>query len=348
MDSCTGSERILSALRREEPDRVPYHEPAVSAPIIEAFCGRTLSPEGTGGIAEMDARGSMEELTIARALHRDHVTFRAVPPVPVDLENGSDGIAYYTRGHIASVKDLERIELPDPGGDAFWEGAAPLVEEARAEGLATCLTTRVGISPVYLAMGTENFAIALYDDPTLVEAILERYTDWAVRVMRHSAGRGFDYVMTADDLAFKNGPLMSPDMFRRIFLPYARKVADAIELPWVFHSDGDVSPLIADLVDLGVAGLNPIEPEAMDIERVKKEWGDHLCLVGNVSVHLLAAGTPDAVAGEVRRLLRTVAPGGGYLLSSGNSLASYCKPENVRAMIDTLDRYGSYPIAAGV
>ena len=99
-----------------------------------------------------------------------------------------------------------------------------------------------------------------------------------------------------------------------------------------------------DLLDLGISAINPIEPEAMDIVETKRKWGSNVCLIGNVSVHTLAAGSPDDVRREVMHLLQSVAPSGGYILSSGNSLASYCKPENVRAMIDTLRAHGSYPI----
>lgn len=99
-----------------------------------------------------------------------------------------------------------------------------------------------------------------------------------------------------------------------------------------------------DLVDLGIAGLHPIEPAAMDIRAVKRRYGKRLCLVGNVDVHTLAAGTPAQVETEVVGLLRDVAPGGGYMLSSGNSLASYCRIENIRAMVGTMERFGRYPI----
>ncbi len=122
------------------------------------------------------------------------------------------------------------------------------------------------------------------------------------------------------------------------------RVADAVSIPLVFHSDGYLSALLPDLVDLGIAALNPIEPGAMDIVEVKKNWVHQICLIGNVDVHLLATGSPNQVAQEVRRLLREVGIDGGYIMSSGNSLASYCKAENVRAMIETLQAYGAYPI----
>ena len=155
---------------------------------------------------------------------------------------------------------------------------------------------------------------------------------------------GFDFVWTADDIAFKTSLLVSPDMFRDRFLPYVRRVADAVDVPWVYHSDGNLEELMDHLIDLGVSGVNPIEPEAMDIVSAKRRWGSRICLIGNVSVHTLAAGTQADVRSEVMDLLRDVAPGGGYIMSSGNSLASYCKPENVRSMVDTLHEYGGYPI----
>jgi uroporphyrinogen decarboxylase len=82
----------------------------------------------------------------------------------------------------------------------------------------------------------------------------------------------------------------------------------------------------------------------MDIRALKRRYGKRLCLIGNVDVHTLAAGTPAQVEAEVAGLLRDVAPEGGYILSSGNSLAAYCRLENIRALVDTLQRFGKYPI----
>jgi uroporphyrinogen decarboxylase len=255
---------------------------------------------------------------------------------------GADNIPYYTEGPVKSKKDLALIVLPDPEGEELWGPARSFL--AAAGEFATCAVTRVGISACYLAMGMETFSVALYDDRSLVEAIMERYSEWSSRVARRACDLGFDFLWTSDDLAFKTGPLMSPSMFREIFLPHMRRVADAVSIPWVFHSDGDLTALLPNLIDLGITALNPIEPGAMDIGEVKRNWGHRICLIGNVDVHLLASGSPDQVEQEVRRLLREVGPEGGYIMSSGNSLASYCRPENVRAMVETLQAEGAYPI----
>jgi uroporphyrinogen decarboxylase len=84
---------------------------------------------------------------------------------------------------------------------------------------------------------------------------------------------------------------------------------------------------------------------AMDIRRIKKKYGHRVCLLGNVDLNLLGAGTPEEVDEEVRGLIRDVAPGGGYIVTSGNSLAGYLKPENVLALSAAVKKYGRYPIS---
>jgi len=343
MGEMTSRERLLCALKRGTPDRVPYAEVGVSSRVLEGLSGGALKANEVGGIDEIDARGVESEIEISRLLRRDHVCYRLTPPVPVEKHEGADTIVYYGKGRIRTSGDLDRLVLPDLD-DGVVEGSLRRFV-AESGDYASCFVTRIGIAPTYLAMGMEEFSLALYDDLPLVEALLERYSDWSARVCRMAAACGFDMIWTADDLAFKTGPLMSPEMFRGIFIPHLRKAADSISLPWVLHSDGDLTSLMSDLVGLGINGLNPIEPGAMDIAQVKREWGRDICLLGNVDVNTLSAGTPEDVRREVRQLLSEVAPGGGYVLASGNSLPTYAKPENVRAMIDTLAEYGEYPLS---
>jgi uroporphyrinogen decarboxylase len=103
---------------------------------------------------------------------------------------------------------------------------------------------------------------------------------------------------------------------------------------------------LEDLIGLGIAGLHPLEKGAMDIRAVKQAYGDRICLLGNVDLNLLGLGTPEEVDREVRELIRDVGPGGGYIITSGNSLAGYLKPTNVVALSDAVRKYGRYPLAA--
>ena len=90
----------------------------------------------------------------------------------------------------------------------------------------------------------------------------------------------------------------------------------------------------------------PLNEKGQKIMRsMKRTYGDRLCLLGNVDLNLLGMGSPDAVDREVRELIRDVGPGGGYIVTSGNSLAGYLLPENVLALSKAVQKYGRYPLA---
>jgi uroporphyrinogen-III decarboxylase len=124
-------------------------------------------------------------------------------------------------------------------------------------------------------------------------------------------------------------------------MPRYRRFARAVRLPWIMHTDGNILPYLDDLLGLGISGIHPLEKGAMDIRTVKRAYGGRLCLLGNVDLNLLAAGTAVEIEEEVRCLIRDLAPGGGYIVTSGNSLTSYCLPENVMTLSRAVHRYGT-------
>jgi uroporphyrinogen-III decarboxylase len=156
---------------------------------------------------------------------------------------------------------------------------------------------------------------------------------------------GFDVFASTDDMAFNTDPFFSPAVFRDLVLPRYRRVAEKITLPWFIHSDGNILPFVDDLLSVGVIGLHPNEKGAVDIREVKRAYGDRACVLGNVDLNLLGMGAPDAVDREVHDLIRDVGPGGGYIVTSGNSLAGYLLPENVLALSRAVQKYGRYPIS---
>ena len=103
-------------------------------------------------------------------------------------------------------------------------------------------------------------------------------------------------------------------------------------------------PFLPDFIDLGISGVHPLEKGAMDVAAVKREYGDRICLLGNVDLNILGLGTEEETEREVYELIHTAGPGGGYIVSSGNSLAGYLKPENVRALSAAVQKYGEYPL----
>lgn len=335
-------ERVLYALGGGTPDRVPYCELGIDEPIVRQLLGRDVESVDPAESGEEAMNAAETEKAVSRILHRDNIRYVLRPPIAAARHVGEGNLLFYGDGQIKSRADLDAFPLPDPESDALYAPAREFI--AQGEDFALCASCRLGISATYLSMGQEFFSLSLYDDPDFVEETLYRFSNWSAAVMRHVCAMGFDLVWTADDIAGKNGMLVSPKMFRERILPHIRRVAENISIPWIFHSDGNLSAVLDDLMDLGITGLHPIEPGAMDIREVKRRYGKRLCLIGNVDVHTLSAGTPADVEAEVTGLLRDVAPGGGYMLSSGNSVAAYCRIENVRTMADTLHRLGTYPI----
>ncbi len=335
-------ERVLTALRCEVPDRVPYCEFGIDRALAQRLMGWG-TPQSQAADLEANPYTVEEAKAIAARLHVDNLYYVLRAPVYAKKVAGQDGRLFYGEAMIKSAADLDLIQLPDPTDDALYAEAEAF---ARATGdYAACLVTRIGIFPTLLSMGIEGFSIALYENLAFIEAVLDRYCDWTEAVAERVCQLGFDVFVSTDDMAFKTAPYFSPQVFHDLVLPRYQRVARAITLPWVVHSDGNILPFVDDLVSLGIAGLHPNEKGAMDIRAVKRAYGDRLCVLGNVDLNLLGLGAPEEVEEEVRALIRDVGPGGGYILTSGNSLAGYLKPENVLALSEAVQQYGRYPIA---
>ena len=138
--------------------------------------------------------------------------------------------------------------------------------------------------------------------------------------------------------------MISPSMFREVFMPSYRRVAEAIQLPWIFHTDGNFLPILDDLLTLGMNALHPIEPDAVDIREVKELVSGNVSLVGNIEINTLSLATPNEVESVTQDTIKKAATDGRFILSSSNSITRSCQVKNVLAMISACRRYGKYPI----
>jgi uroporphyrinogen decarboxylase len=334
-------ERVLAALRREEPDRVPYCELGIDRALAQRLMGWG-QPISQARDLEVNDYTVEEAKAVAARLHLDNICYVLRPPVYARRHPGQDGRLFYGEGLIKTEADLPLLRLPDPCADALYAEAETFVKGKGEHAL--WFVTRIGLFSAMLSMGMDHFSIALYENRPLVEYVLDRYCDWTAAVAERVCQMGFDVFVSTDDMAYKTGPLFSPKIFREVILPRYRRVAEKITLPWIIHSDGNVLPLLEDLLSLGIAGLHPNEKGAMDIRAIKREYGARVCLLGNVDLNILTLGTPAEVDEEVHSLIRDVGPGGGYIVTSGNSLAGYVKPENALALAAAVQKYGRYPL----
>ncbi|MDA8335694.1 MAG: hypothetical protein M0Z41_12050 [Peptococcaceae bacterium] len=358
----TPRERVLAALRREEPDRVPFLENDIEEELQVSIMGRSgftppelcakIGLDGFGFHYPGERAGAGQALQSTAKFGQDYyypekITFDFVPPWIAEMGVDPDtGRTYVAKGLLTSPESLALFDryLPDPDHPARYERVAQWIKKYRGD-YAVFARIRLGTASMLESMGLDVFSYASVDNPDLISAIHRRFSAWSARVVDHLNGMDIDFLWVNDDLAWNNGPFMSPLTFRELILPHMRTVAERIRKPWIFHSDGNIFPLLPDLLTLNMSAIHPIQPAAMDIVRMKREYGDRVCIVGNIDLdYTLSLGSPAETEAEVRERIRTVGAGGGYIVSSANSLTDYCRLENVLAMAGAIKKYGQYPL----
>ena len=338
----TSRERVLTALSRRQPDRVPYCELGVDRSLAQRLMGWG-APASQASNLEANAYTVEEAKALAAFLKLDNLSYVLRAPVYAHKEAGQDGRLFYGDGLIRTEADLDRLQLPDPTDDALYAGAAAFLEQ-KGE-YSAWFVTRIGIFPTMLSLGTENFCLALYDNRRFVEAVLDRYVDWIVVVAERVCRMGFDVFASTDDMAFNTDPFFSPAVFRELIKPRLvtlfaglRRLAPGARR--FFHSDGNVRPLLPDFIDMGVDILNPVHVRAAGMEpsALKRDFGRDLVFWGGGvdTQGVLPNGAPQAVKDDVRRNVEALAPGGGFVFNTVHNIQADVPPANIVAMWEAL------------
>ena len=195
--------------------------------------------------------------------------------------------------------------------------------------------------------GIDRLFMNFLAEPELSTLVMDKVLACNLEVVRRAIRAGAEVIVLGDDYASNHGPMMSPAVFAEFILPRLTRMVDLIHEEGalcVKHSDGNLYSLLEMIVSAGPDGLNPIEPVAgMELAKVKKLVGDRVCLVGNIDCgRLLPYGSPEEVRQAVRQAIADGGPGGGFILSSSNSIHSSCKGQNLAAMVRACHEFGRY------
>jgi hypothetical protein len=195
----------------------------------------------------------------------------------------------------------------------------------------------------------ETFLIGLVEAPELIERYLDARLKIALMLGEAMLERGVDGLHGGYDWASGAGPIFSPRHFRKFVFPRLKQITDLCHRyngVYVKHTDGNVNSLLDDMIAAGVDGFQAIEPRAgMDIAAIKQKYGDRLTLIGNVDCStVLVDGPVEAVREATKNVIQSAAKGGGFLLSTSNSVHPGVKPEFYLAMLETAHEVGNYPI----
>jgi uroporphyrinogen decarboxylase len=188
--------------------------------------------------------------------------------------------------------------------------------------------------------GMENVLVDMAAGSAFVEALLERITDWNLAAIDHLSEWPFDAIHLGDDWGQQRGMIMGPGHWRRFLRPCLERMFRRIKSKGKFvsiHSCGDVEEVLGDLVEIGLDIFNPLQPEVMDVEAVKRRYGKHLTFFGGISTQrTLAFGTPADVRSEVRRRIRVIGKDGGYIAAPAHDIPGDVSVENMVALIEEL------------
>jgi uroporphyrinogen decarboxylase len=343
MAEMTSAERVITALRNEEPDRVPHFEW-----ILDRHVREPILPGCN--MEEFTLRMGLDAILTQPDFRREEISetqFRNEYGIVYEKTEEEHVVAM--EGPIATLEDLHNYEPPDPHAAYRFDSLKRLVSRHKGK-----LAIGVHLNDVFSIprnlMGFQNLLMALAADPELVKGLVDLSVELNIEFAKECARLGADFVFTGDDYSSTEGPLMSPQTFRELMYPGLKRVFAGFKeqgLLAVKHSDGNILPLLDMIVDAEPHCLDPIDPAGgLDIAKIKQEYGDRFALKGNVDcAHLLTFGSMEEVVEQTKEIIRTAAPGGGFILSSSNSIHSKVKPENYLAMWNTVRSYGTYPIS---
>lgn len=251
----------------------------------------------------------------------------------------------YAVGHpltdLAKVEDYPFPDPDDPGlmagllSGIDWDqivlaGELPLLLFERAHALA----------------GMEDLMVAMAENPEAVQILLRRIADFDIRIVERYIELGVEAVRCQDDYGGQVSLLMSPRMWRKLIKPELARIYKVVKeagLILFHHSCGNVMEIVNDLIEIGVDVLDSVQPKTNDRARLKELYGDRLSFMGGMDTHyVLSQGNTEEIEEEVKRSLRLLGDGGGYILGPDNLIPiperCYC------AYLAAGERYGRYPL----
>jgi uroporphyrinogen decarboxylase len=341
MAEMTSEERVLRVLRRQEPDRVPHFEWLVDRRVREALC------PGCKSHNDFAVQMGQDAVIVDPIFRKEKVSKnRWKSEWGYITQDTGEEHGIEVESPIKTVSDFERFAAPDPRLPERFTAVETALQTYTGNKAVIVHLNDVFSLPRYL-MGMQDLLMAIVTQPELVQALVELSVTFNLKLAKEVAARGAKIVYTGDDYAYNRGPLMSPGHFRQFFFPGLCSVMQGYKelgLYVIKHTDGNLWRIIDMIIDSGIDCLDPIDPQAgMDLGEVKAKYGDRVALKGNVDcAHLLTFGAPEEVVEATKLALKQGMPGGGYILSSSNSIHSAVKPENYVAMVQTLREFGRY------
>ena len=360
----TSKERVLAAINHEEPDKVP----------LDSWLAPEVADEL---ITLLGVDTSNDPFALAKRLGND-ILYRAVgfcegfstiydesKKIGDNLYRDDFGIKWSFRRQkhggycemvehpLADTKNYDHFVWPDPlevSKAGLDENRQLIAREGKQYGIIGAVACSMFEGAWYLR-GLENLLFDLANNLDFVEELLDRTMHHSLVLSKELVEMGVDILWWGDDVGVESGPIMQPDLFRRLLVPrYAQAFTELRRLnknlKIAFHTDGSVEWALDDLVGAGVNIINPLQPDTNDVAEVKRRYGKRLTVWGNVDTRtIMSKGTASDVVEEVKRVIGLLSPGGGHILSSNHTIQATPRAvENTIVFYWAAHGFRNYPI----
>lgn len=375
--SMTPRERFKRITNHQEADRVPVDMGSHVASIHRITYGKLRDYLKDGSLVNDNLildRMVQNVIPDEKLLQRYNVDFRWIAPNWIDVtdvdadkyrdmwgivwQHMLDAYSVYSSPlQDATLADLERFPWPDPYDPNLTKG---LAERAKylyenTDYVLVADSIKGGILTKALQIrGYEQMFADLVSNMAFAEALMDKLL-WIYKEMwstfLKAVGPYVQMVYFTDDIGGQSSMMISPDTFRKLVKPRLKNLIDHIkgqaDVKFMYHTDGTVTPVIEDIIEMGVDILNPIQTSAlgMDTAVLKKLYHGRLCFHGAIDVQkMLPFSTPEGVHYDVAKRIHDLGRGGGYILAPCHNIGSDVPPENVEALFEAAQEYGRYPL----
>jgi uroporphyrinogen decarboxylase len=329
--SLSPRDRVLLALRHEQPDVTPWqinltadaHDRTahfLQDPHFAAKMGNHLASYSDGWFEEVRPGFWKDQFGIVwnRTIDRD--------------------IGNVDSYHL-SKPDISLYTFPEPDLERNARGLTRLLQENPDR----FTVAEIGFSMferAWTLRGMEALLMDMLDNPSFVDALLDRILEYNLGVLDQMLTYPVDCIYFGDDWGQQRGLIMGPKLWRRYIRPrmaimYARvKAAGKYVMQ---HSCGDVQTLFPDLIEIGLDIFNTFQPEVMDVDRCKREYGQDLTFYGGISTQQVLPRIAAAdLPAHIRDMIARIGQGGGYIVAPTHAIPRDVPPENIVAFIETV------------
>ena len=360
-------ERVELALDHEKPDRCPFQ-----VDFTPEFAARLQEEKGIQSLKAHNPHGGGNSYAIERALGEDMLItsvgwansyYMDSKPYVDEWGIGWNitpyetpfGTGVYTEICKHPLTDDDAISgycAPDPNRPELYVAAEQMIRDFKEEYWIVGSTVTTIFETAWALRGLKQTLMDMVRSPDLANALFDIPYRYHLTAAKKLVEMGVDMICLGDDMGAQNQMMISPRMWRKYFKPRMENIITELKrinpnLKIAYHTDGNVEPIIPELIEIGLDVLNPIQPASMDPGKNKKEFGDKLCFWGTIDEqYTLPFGTPQDVANEVKLRLDTVGYNGGLILAPTHSVQLDTPLENFWAMINTITQTSDTTYAA--